>query len=107
MTTDYFQLFNLKSPYTRFKDGRTLTSYIRGWTGEFLFLTQIVEKVEPQIIIEDGSFLGQSAITMAKPCKNQGLQTTIFCVDTWLGSPEHWRNDQCNMMESCFHNFEN
>ena len=35
---------------------------------------------------------------MAKMCKNLGLDTKILCIDTWLGSVEHWRSDQCNSL---------
>ncbi len=28
---------------------------------------------------------------MARICREAGLQTKIICVDTWLGSQEHWR----------------
>lgn len=45
-----------------------------------------------------GTFLGWSAITMSKICKKHNLSTKILCVDTWLGSIEHWRKDLCNSL---------
>jgi hypothetical protein len=51
---------------------------------------QWVNQYKPNLIIEVGSFLGYSAIKMAKEIKNQNLDTKIICVDTWLGSPEHY-----------------
>jgi len=45
---------------------------------------------KPELIIEVGSFLGYSAIKMAKEIKRLDLNTKIICVDTWLGSPEHY-----------------
>lgn len=51
---------------------------------------QWVNHYKPNIIIEVGSFLGYSAIKMAKEIKKQNLNTKIICVDTWLGSPEHY-----------------
>ena len=97
-TNDYFRLFGIKSPYERFRGRSDLKERIRGWTGTHQFLTEIVEKVKPITIIEVGSYLGQSAITMAKEVKRLNLPTTLICVDTWLGSSEHWLNDKCNYL---------
>lgn len=105
-TTNYFELFGLKSPYRRFKGNPNLKEIMRGWTGTNPFLTEIVEKTKPSTIIEIGSYLGQSAITMAKAIQNLKLTSKILCIDTWLGSPEHWRNDKCNDLKY-FEYFEN
>jgi len=104
-TTNYYELFGLKSPYTRFYGKTDLTEKIRGWTGTHPFLTEIVETFRPQTIIEVGSYMGQSAITMAKATQRLELGTKILCIDTWLGSPEHWRNDKCNDL-ALFDSFE-
>jgi hypothetical protein len=50
-----------------------------------------IQNTKPNVVIEVGSFLGYSAIKMAKEVKRLGLPTKIICVDTWLGSPEHYR----------------
>jgi cephalosporin hydroxylase len=50
-----------------------------------------IETYRPNVAIEVGSFLGYSAIKMAKHIKKLGLPTKLICVDTWLGSPEHYR----------------
>ena len=52
---------------------------------------QWISFLKPNVVIEVGSFLGYSAIKMAKEVKRLGLPTKIICVDTWLGSPEHYR----------------
>jgi hypothetical protein len=51
---------------------------------------ELIEKTQPTVIIEVGTWLGASAIHMAKICRELGLQTTIYCVDTWLGAEEFW-----------------
>lgn len=51
---------------------------------------QWINQYKPNLVIEVGSFLGYSAIKMAKEIKKQNLDTKIICVDTWLGSPEHY-----------------
>jgi hypothetical protein len=45
--------------------------------------------VRPRVIIEVGTWLGASAIHMADIARKQDIETTILCVDTWLGSAIH------------------
>lgn len=49
----------------------------------------LIEQLKPNIILELGSYKGKSAIQFANLCKKHGLNTKIYCVDTWLGSAEH------------------
>ena len=44
----------------------------------------------PLEIVEVGTWKGTSAIRMASICASAGIETKIICVDTWLGSPEHF-----------------
>lgn len=55
-------------------------------------LRTLIDVVRPKILIEFGSWEGRSAIAFVQRAKENGLSTRIICVDTWLGSPEHWRN---------------
>lgn len=73
-----------------------------------------INTYKPNLIIEVGSFLGYSAIKMAKEIKKQNLNTKIICVDTWLGSPEHYivfkeqNNDSLNYINgypTLYHKF--
>lgn len=61
-----------------------------GWDGDNAIFDLLVDKHKPKVIIEVGTWKGQSAFTMAEACRKRQLQTAIICVDTWLGSPEHW-----------------
>ncbi len=106
MNINYYDVFGIKNPYLRFKNRSDLKEFIHGWTGTHCFFREIIEKVKPSLIIEIGSFLGQSTITMANALKDFKLNSKIICVDTWLGSSEHWRSDKCNLM-SLFNYFEN
>lgn len=45
---------------------------------------------EPVLGIEVGSFLGYSAIGFAKKLKQKNPNSKLICIDTWLGSPEHY-----------------
>ena len=63
---------------------------LHGWNGNHLFFGKIINQVKPKIIVEVGTWKGQSAINMAKKCKALKLETTIYCIDTWLGATEFW-----------------
>lgn len=52
---------------------------------------QCIEKTMPSIIVEVGSFVGESAIHMAKLIKQMNLPTAILCVDSWLGGFDHYK----------------
>lgn len=50
----------------------------------------LIQRVRPRSIIEVGSWTGRSANYFAEACRSQGLAPLIVCVDTFLGSTEHW-----------------
>ena len=47
---------------------------------------------EDSYILEVGSFIGNSAIEWARAAQNHGRNTTIVCVDTWLGDVGMWHD---------------
>lgn len=63
---------------------------IEGWNSYSNVFRELIEKTRPKTIIEVGTWLGASAINMAKITKELNLETTIYCVDTWLGAEEFW-----------------
>ena len=63
------------------------TAYYPKAVREFL-LTQ----PSPVVIVEVGTWLGASAIQVADIIRDMGRSDVIICVDTWLGSPEHFLN---------------
>lgn len=64
-----------------------------GWNGRRPIFPALIEQLKPSLIIEVGSWMGESATTMALSCKTFGLtNTSLICIDTWLGSKEHWRD---------------
>lgn len=65
---------------------------IQGWNGNHSIFRKLIEKYKPSIIVEVGSWHGQSTINMAKICKEIGLQTKIYAIDTWLGALEFYTN---------------
>ncbi len=63
---------------------------LQGWHGTSPVFEELINKTKPSLIIEVGTWKGQSAINMAKIIKKLGLSTKIYCVDTWLGALEFW-----------------
>jgi hypothetical protein len=67
------------------------------WETSIDIFVEYISLLRPQTIIEVGSFLGGSARIMAQLCKNLNLDTEIVCIDTWLGSVEHWDRSSYTM----------
>jgi predicted O-methyltransferase YrrM len=101
-----FELFGLKSPYARF-NGIEIEKNIEveNWQYPESIDTfeMLIREIYPSVIIEVGTYLGWSAINIATICKRLSLNVKILCIDTWLGSIEHWRSDLCNSL--CNYNF--
>ena len=81
----------------------------QGWGSDHPILPWTIEQLKPRLIIEVGSWKGRSAINMANKLKELKLDSEILCIDTWLGSPEHWLAkdgdigwwDSLNMRNGC------
>ena len=54
------------------------------------FIRSIRDRGKTLDIVEVGTWKGTSAIEMATICRDFGIKARIICVDTWLGSPEHF-----------------
>ena len=96
-----FEFFGLKSPYDRFNVSDIEKNInIENWQypDSISIFTKFITEKRPSLIIELGSYLGWSAITMSDICRQNNIDCKILCVDTWLGSVEHWRKDQCNSL---------
>ena len=88
LTDQLIRIIHQVSPYQDFNiDGYKLD--LRGWGFNSPVFEILIKDNRPKIIIEVGTWNGSSAITMAKYAQEHGLETTIICIDTWLGSPEH------------------
>lgn len=55
-------------------------------------LGQIIEFSRPGLMAEFGSWEGASALTFLHAARKAELDLGLICVDTWLGSREHWEN---------------
>lgn len=61
---------------------------LSGWNGNLPTFGKLIEEIKPSIIIEVGSWKGQSTINMGKKVKELNLDCKIYCIDTWLGALE-------------------
>lgn len=60
-----------------------------GYNGISPDMVRFIAEQKPSVIIELGSYKGNSAIAMAKTMRQNNVPGIIICVDTWLGSIEH------------------
>ena len=65
-----------------------------GWASYPEVLGTVIDVVKPTVIIEVGVWLGQSTFNMLDQALVHDLSASIICIDTWLGSPEHWLNPE-------------
>ena len=71
-----------------YTDLELLPEDLQGWNGTSSLFSDLILKIKPRIIVEVGTWKGQSAINMAKVVKDSTIDCKIFCIDTWLGSIE-------------------
>jgi predicted O-methyltransferase YrrM len=89
MTQSLREILYTSSPYDGI-DPDGWPDDLQGWGSDHPVLAAAIEKLRPKRIVEVGSWKGRSAINMARIVRTLGLDCEIVCVDTWLGSPEHW-----------------
>jgi hypothetical protein len=69
---------------------------VQGWNGKHPVFDKLLREIPIKIIVDVGVWKGQSTIFMAKilhKILNEGEHGCVIAVDTFLGSPEHWRHD--------------
>lgn len=64
-----------------------------GWHSRSPLFRALVEETRPRVIFEVGTWLGASAINMATAARELGLETKVYCIDTWLGAEEFWNRE--------------
>jgi len=93
----YLELLFGGSPYNGFDTSRHKVD-LQGWGSINPLFSELVSQSSPDRIIEVGSWKGASAVHFANLTRDLGLETVVFCIDTWLGSIEHWekRGDEAH-----------
>ncbi|MEM1192114.1 MAG: class I SAM-dependent methyltransferase [Pseudomonadota bacterium] len=66
----------------------------RGFFSDRPVFETLIKEVRPKTIVEVGSWKGHSAVAIARICQSLGIFCDILCVDTFLGSQEHWLNEK-------------
>lgn len=75
-------------PYTEFKS--TLPYLDFGWGSNSPVFQTVIDQIKPKVIIEVGTWVGKSAQHMANLATIYEPDVEIVCIDTFLGSEEHW-----------------
>jgi len=65
---------------------------LQGWNSDHKIFDELVEEIQPKIIVEVGTWKGRSAWHFAEASAKIGSE--IYCVDTWLGGIDHFLSDK-------------
>lgn len=55
---------------------------------DYSLILQEIDNIKPKIMVEIGSYTGNSSVALAKHLQQWG--GTLICIDTWLGNPKVW-----------------
>ena len=64
----------------------------QGWGSTHHYLLESFIDRKPAVVIEIGVWKGASSIVLASELRRLNIDGVVLCVDTWLGSTEHWLN---------------
>lgn len=93
-TADGIALLRNKIGFERLYDGIEPREADRHFFNGEEVIDALVEAVRPRLIIEVGTWMGHSAIHMGRRARSLEPEALTLCVDTWLGSSEHYFNDE-------------
>ncbi len=89
--TSLRQLIHETDPYEGF-DADAYPPDLQGWSSTDPLFRILFEKLRPRRVAEVGTWKGASALYMAHLAQEFAIDCEILCIDTWLGSVEHWFN---------------
>jgi hypothetical protein len=67
---------------------------LQGWASTSPVFEEVISTIRPKTIIEVGTWKGGSAVHMASTCLKYYDDFEILCIDTFLGSEEHWTDQK-------------
>lgn len=84
------RLFGAHNPYAGFP--------AKDWAGTWYndpnacvpIFREAIDRACPGVVVEVGSFVGESTIFMGEYLKRSGREAVIVAVDTWGGGTDHW-----------------
>ncbi|WP_207485730.1 class I SAM-dependent methyltransferase [Arenibaculum pallidiluteum] len=91
LTEQLWQLLYGGSPFAGFASD--LRPDLESWPSDLSLIDRAIDVLQPDLIVEVGSWKGRSAVHMARRA-SAFRPLTMVCVDTWLGSVEHWLNPE-------------
>lgn len=65
----------------------------QGWNNTHHYLDEAIEG-ESLLVMEIGVWKGGSTLAMAEKMRELGVNGAVISIDTWLGSVEHWVQEQ-------------
>jgi len=80
-------MINLWSHKILFADPSRLTPY-SAWHGHIPFAMFLVDILKPSVIVELGTYYGDSYCAFCQAVKELDLNTRCYAVDTWKGDPQ-------------------
>ena len=87
------RLYDGADPFASYEKSKTAGEALpEGWGSEHPYFKQYIDLLKPKLIVEVGTWLGGSAVNMGRLLRTAGLKDScIICIDTWLGSAEHYK----------------
>lgn len=85
-----------ESNYNPYDDMKQILPFDdHGWGSYSKAFENVIERIKPKLIVEIGTWFGCSARNMTKLALKYNPDVEIVCIDTFLGSVEHWSKDVC------------
>lgn len=84
------KIFGNHNPYAGFPAAQWAGTWYHDHGARLDIFKKAIDKAKPGIIVEVGSFVGESAIFMADYLKTINRESVIVCIDTWCGGIDHW-----------------
>jgi len=79
-----------QSPYAGFPVDQWAGTWFNDGGAAREMFKKVIDRLKPKLIVEVGSFVGESAIFMADHLRKRGGDSAILCIDTWMGGIDHW-----------------
>jgi hypothetical protein len=95
------KIFKGHDPYANFQP---IGYDLQGWASSSPCFEESIKELQPKLIVEVGTWKGASAVHMARICKKYYTDFEIVCIDTFLGSVEHWTSVDPNLPASRYRN---
>jgi Methyltransferase domain/Glycosyl transferase family 2 len=67
---------------------------LQGWNSNHPIFRECVSMCRPTIIFDVGVWKGGSTVTLANLLRDLVIDGAVIAIDTFLGSPEHWKRDR-------------